>query len=344
VILAVIATVFVAVFALIRLRGEFRWDAFLATFKTIDPYWVAMACLLILLAYVVRALRWRIMLRPLRPHPQLWGLITATCIGFTSVTLFGRPGELVRPYLISVRERVPFSSQLAAWLLERIYDLLMVLILFGLALTRMPKHHVNLGTGLTWVLETGGFLAAGIGLACVGILVAAGRFSAETRTRLTNALAFLPPKFHRKAAELIEAFTSGVSCTKSPIQVFQLFSWSVVEWLLIASCTLCLFRGLQATRDMGWVEVIVFLGFTSFGSILQIPGIGGGLQVAGVLVLTKVLGLNLETASGISILFWFLGFVLIVPFGLVMMFFEGVKLKSLRHIAEPEPETPASVS
>ena len=71
-----------------------------------------------------------------------------------------------------------------------------------------------------------------------------------------------------------------------------MFSWSIAEWLLIASCTLCLFHAFRATAAMGWVEVIIFLGFVTFGSIVQIPGIGGGMQVAGVLVLTKFLGLR----------------------------------------------------
>jgi glycosyltransferase 2 family protein len=334
----------VAGYAFLRLRGEFRWDLFLAAFKTLDPFWLAIACLMILLSYVVRALRWRIMLRPLQPHPHLWNLISATCIGFTAVTLFSRPGELVRPYLISVRERVPFSSQLAAWLLERIYDLMMVLLIFGFALTRMPKHRGDIGPGLSWVIATGGYLAAGLGLACVIILVAASRFSDATRQRLTAALTFLPPRVHEKAGKFVEAFTSGVACTRNLRQVTQLFLWSIVEWVLIASCTLCLFRAFQATSHMGLVEVSIFLGLVSFGSIVQIPGIGGGMQVAGVLVLTKFLGLRFEPAASVSLLFWFLGFVLIVPFGLTLMFVEGVKLKSLRHIGEAEAKTPAAIS
>ena len=47
--------------------------------------------------------------------------------------LSGRPGELIRPYLIAVREKTPFSSQMAIWLLERIWDLLIVLAMFGFA-------------------------------------------------------------------------------------------------------------------------------------------------------------------------------------------------------------------
>ena len=50
----------------------------------------------------------------------------------TAIILFGRAGELVRPYLISVKEKVTFSSQLAAWVIERICDLLAALLIFGL--------------------------------------------------------------------------------------------------------------------------------------------------------------------------------------------------------------------
>ena len=77
------------------------------------------------------------LLKPLRPHPDMRNLLSATVIGFTAVTLLGRPGEFVRPYLISVKERVPFTSQIAAWVLERIFDLLMALLIFGFALSRV---------------------------------------------------------------------------------------------------------------------------------------------------------------------------------------------------------------
>ena len=64
-------------------------------------------------------------------------LLSATMIGFTAITLFGRPGEFVRPYLIARKEQVPVTSQFAAWVLERIFDLLMALLLFAFALTRV---------------------------------------------------------------------------------------------------------------------------------------------------------------------------------------------------------------
>src|SRR4249920_2578417 len=92
------------------------------------------------------------------------------------------------------------------------------------------------------------------------------------------------------------------------------------------------------TAGMRVTDVIIALGFVCFGSVLQIPGVGGGMQIATVLVLTEFYGVSLEAASGIALVLWIITFVVIVPLGLVLAFHEGIKWRSLRHIEE----TPSS--
>jgi len=105
-------------------RSGFAWDKFVGVLSNVDWSWLSLALALILATYVGRALRWEIMLRPLTTKVHLWRIVVATCIGFTAVVLFGRAGEPVRPYLIARKAGVSFSSQVAAWVVERILDLL----------------------------------------------------------------------------------------------------------------------------------------------------------------------------------------------------------------------------
>ena len=47
---------------------------------------------LIYLGYFLRAVRWKIFIRPVRQQSSVLGLVSPTVIGFTGLELFGRPG------------------------------------------------------------------------------------------------------------------------------------------------------------------------------------------------------------------------------------------------------------
>ena len=122
----------------------------------------------------------------------MWGLVVATCIGFTAVVLFGRAGEPVRPYLIARKAGVSFSSQVAAWLVERILDLLMVLLIFGIALTQISRSGIQPGPHIQSALQAAGLLAGITGALSLALLLGLRYFRGSIRTRLMDALSFLP--------------------------------------------------------------------------------------------------------------------------------------------------------
>jgi hypothetical protein len=81
-------------------------------------------------------------------------------------------------------------------------------------------------------------------------------------------------------------------------------------------------------------EISIFMGVVAFGSVLQIPGVGGGVQVAAVLALTEIFGLALEPATGMALLIWAVSFLTVVPFGLGLALHEGVNWGKFRHLPE----------
>lgn len=279
--------------------------------------------------YYGRALRWAVMLRPLKPHPSVRNLISATLIGFTAITLFGRPGELIRPYLIAKKEQVSMSSQLATLLLERLFDLLMALLLFGFALARVRASGMAAGPRLTWILAVGGKFVAVVGLALLIVLLSFRHFAEPARRRITDALRFLPEHQFTRVEKLVGAFAQGVESTRSDGALLLVLLYSMLEWVLIVACYWCIvesFSGLTLT----FVDVIILLGFVSFGAAVQLPGIGGGVQVASILVLTELFAVRLEVATFFAFMAWILTFVAIVPFGLLVALRDGLEWHSLR--------------
>src|ERR1041384_1501869 len=99
-----------------------------------DPYLLTAAIVIICLAYAFRAFRWAALLKPLSAA-RFPDLFAATTIGFSGVFLVGRAGEFVRPVVLSMRDpRVRPSASLVTILVERIYDLTAVALLFAVNL------------------------------------------------------------------------------------------------------------------------------------------------------------------------------------------------------------------
>jgi len=312
--------------------GAFDWRLFLATAGKLRWGWVAVSLVPIAGTYYGRALRWAVFLKPLKPRPNFRNLLSATVVGFTAIALFGRAGEFVRPYLIAVKERVPVASQMAAWVLERLFDVLMALLFFAYAMTRVAGRGSHVGPALAWVLAAGGRASGVIALAAMALLVSMRHLAEPVRGRLLRGLKFLPEKQYGRAEHAITTFVQGVESTRSDGALVLLLLYSVLEWALIAACYWCLAQSCSAWIHLSLPDVIVFVGFVSFGSIIQIPGVGGGAQVVAVLVLTELFGVRLEAATFFALVIWCLTFIGIVPFGLAIALKEGLSLRGLRQI------------
>lgn len=337
--LGVAGAVAAAAFVAYRWRTSgFAWREFARTLSRVDWNWLLAALALVLATYVGRALRWEVMLRPLAKNASLLRVLVATCIGFTAVVLFGRAGEPVRPYLISRNEGVSFPSQMAAWVVERILDLLMVLVIFGIALTQVSHSAIQPSPKVETTLEAGGAFAGLTGVACLALLLGLRQFRGQVQQRILAGLSFLPPALRQRIDRFFQAFGEGMQSTRSGSFTFRLIAYTIIEWAIIAGAFFCVFRAFPATAALHFTDIVIILGFVCFGSVLQIPGVGGGMQIVTVLVLTEFYGVGLEAASGVALILWIVSFVVIVPIGLALAFHEGIKWRSLKHIA-PESST-----
>ena len=314
-------------------HGVFDWKLFLATVGQVSWVWLIIAILLMLLTYIGRALRWEVMLRPLGRKVGIARLTSDTAIGFMAATLLGRMGELVRPYLISVSAGVSFSSQLACWFLERVLDLLAVLLIFGFALARVPSHGLPLGPGLRWMLHAGALLATLAGLTCVVVLIAFRNFGERATGRVMAALSFLPSNYYNDSNKVLVAFSRGLEVTRGSRSLSLLAAYTGGEWVLITASYVALIRCFPITQSLKITDVVALLGFVAFGSIIQIPGIGGGVQLTAVVVLKEIYGLSLESASGIALFIWILTLLLVVPLGLACALYRGMNWHAIKQLA-----------
>jgi glycosyltransferase 2 family protein len=330
-ILTASAILLVLVLIAYRTRGlSFRWGLFWTTLGTLDWRWLIASICLILLTNVVRAVRWRVMLAPFGRPLGVWRLTSDTAIGLSAGALLGRAGEVIRPYLIAVQAGLPFSSQLAAWLLERVLDLLAVLLLCAYAFIRLPAYHRHLGPKIQDAVTAGGYLLAAAGVVCVVVLLAFGDPSGRAQQRISSALTFLPQHQQDRVGRVLDAFSQGLQCTRDPKSLALLVGYTLLQWAIVVGGSAALLLGFAATRSLGLWDILVLLAFMTLGSAVQVPGIGGGAQAALILALTGIYGLSIEAASGVAVWLWIVSTLAIVPFGLACAFHEGLNWSKLK--------------
>ncbi len=297
----------------------------------------------IYLAYLLRAVRWKIFLRPVRKQTTIIGLIPPTMIGFTALALLGRPGELVRPYLIARHENLPFASQVAVWAVERIFDIgafTVILVAaiflpsqlhqFALAATPEMKHGIYL-IGYALIALVLGLLTVAVLMSYRGNRIAGW---------VENRFAHLAQNLGHRIAHKIREFTDGLNTIHGPLAFLQLSSVSVLMWWVIALAYMEVTRAYgPPMATMGSTKVLLLIGSSMVGSLVQLPGVGGGSQLATISALDHVFGIvPKELTVSCGIMLWLVTFVAVVPVGLLLSHHERLSLRKLSRETEQAEE------
>jgi hypothetical protein len=107
---------------------------------------------------------------------------------------------------------------------------------------------------------------------------------------------------------------------------------SVVQWLFIAAGYYAVLTASPSGPRLSFLENLIFMGMIMGGSIVQIPGVGGGVQITTVLALTEFFGVTVEVASGMALLIWVLTFLVVVPPALALVAWNGLTWGKLRQL------------
>jgi len=284
------------------------------------------------LAYLMRALRWKIFLRPVK-HATTTELIAPTIIGFTGISLLGRLGEMIRPYLIARKVQLPFSSQLAVWTVERIFDfggfaLLLISAIFFSPDLKTLKYYDRFREGGLLLIVFVAVLAA-----AMWIINAKGEFVASLvqGAELTG--------FRHKLAARVREFRIGLNTIHGFSELVQLIAVSVAMWYLIAHAyhQVILSYG-TPLQHVGVSENFLLIFASMLGSLVQLPGVGGGSQLGTITTLQRVFDVPPELAASCGILLWMVTFMSVVPLGLALAHRERLSLRTLSKESQVQEE------
>lgn len=319
---------------LARQNQGFSPAQFAASLRNTHLGWLAAAGLLSIAAYIVRGLRWAAFVTPYAPNANRLEIIANTFIGFAAVVSVGRPAELLRPYLLARQLQVPFPSQMGAWMLERIYDLLSILGLAGWALFTIDAAALPPGSPIAEAIRAGGAIVFGVSIAALAVLLAF-TFAAKAATaRLRDALAILPERFRERASRLVEAFSGALGVSRDPRVLFRIVSWTLVHWLIVGVSFWAIFQSFPSSSHLGLSESFRFLAILALASAIPIPFLVGGFYLVSLALLTEWLRIPLEDSSGITLAIWALQMGVAIPIGAIAALRSGLNWRKIKNMEQ----------
>lgn len=324
---------------------KLNWGEVRQAVNHANPYLLGLAGLLIAVAYVFRATRWGALLAPLC-RANLRNLYIATTVGFGAVFLLGRTGEVVRPVVLPMLDpNVRPSASFVTIMVERIYDMIAVVLLFAINLLWF-RPPANAG------VEFGRVRMVGIILLLVAL---AGVFGlTQFRKKSKGAInwikktlegkRFIPARLTRAILSILEQLASALRVLVDARELAVTVGWSALVWLAIAFANLLVFRAFGL--PFGITQTVFVLGFSLIGSLVPTPGGAAGAFHAATAAGLISLGVQRDTAAAISIVLHIIDFGPALLFGVYYIIRGDINLSRLRaktssesveHQVEDEP-------
>jgi glycosyltransferase 2 family protein len=310
--------------------------------RAADPVFLGGVVLATLATYLARAWRWGFLLAPLERVP-FGRLFSITVIGFMAGLIIPRAGEVLRPYLVAKRYSLRTSAVFASIILERLVDLIAVLLLFGLYFYGLPTPRAQAHGPFLTAVKAGGGLAAVAALAVLGVLLALHHHADRVVGLLERLLGRISARLAAVVVRLLRSFAQGLAVLQaSPGHLLAIVGQSILVWLPIAAAIHWSNRALGI--DLPFHSTFFMLVPLTAGVAVPTPGMMGGFHVTYQVSLTEVFGVAKQTAAAAGLAAHALLNLPVLALGLALLPREGLSLSRMTRMAESgadESEDPA---
>ena len=298
------------------------------------------AILIVLASYLLRAMRWRYLIRPIKKNVKTTALFSPMMVGFMSNILPARAGEFIRAYLLSKKENISFSASFATIFIERLFDLITLLLLIMWVLLFMPDvlNSENQG-GSYQMLEKVRIFGAVSFLLCMFILLFSVLLQFKNNWAMKIVGIFtkpLPHKWKDKIIGIVNSFTEGLDIIRDGRGFISTILLSFIIWFVFIVTYYPLYLAFGIERQLPVVSSMVVLCLTVaiFIALLPTPGFLGSYHLACVTALHGIYGIPKPVALSFGIVAWLITMGMTVVIGAFFIIKDGISFRQLAPVEE----------
>jgi uncharacterized protein (TIRG00374 family) len=247
-------------------------------------------------------------------------MFVAIVVGYmTSWVVPGRLGELVRPMLLSARERVPLGPCIGSIVADRMLDGMSVVVLFviGTWITPLKGDAAEYETLIRTGSVTMALLVVGVTVVMLLASAAGPRFEGWLDRR---------HRAIRWIGRTMISISTGVVALRSPRLGIQLAAYSLMAWITIAAAT---WAGVHAAgANVSFGAILVIQPLLVLGVAVPTPG-GAGSYHGAMKVGLMLFGVSQLTAVSAAFLMHFLIVAPVIVLGMILLWTDGISWKEL---------------
>ncbi len=313
------------------LVSDLDWTTVRHTLTSARPGYLLGVLALLALNHVARSLR----LKPLVAAPvAAWDLVRISAVGFLAIQVLPlRLGELVRPQLL-VRHGVSFGEGLGAIAVDRILDVLMLLVFLGLVAFVVP-----LPSG---AIEVGGIDVVVAGQRASAVLVAvatAGLVAVVVAGPHVQALVARMPFVGERVAKLVDGVVRSLRrLGREPRTTLVAAGWTVVSWTSTIALVWLAQHAFDGVPTLLSSTLVLWTAAVCAMAVLPTPGFFGPFEAATVAALA-VFGANPVDAKAFALVLHLLLFGFAVLAAVASLATMPLSMADLRP-GEPVRSTP----
>lgn len=288
---------------------------------------VSLLVLFQILAHFVRGWRWQFLLRPIKPKTSLWIAFKAVMAGYAMNNVIPRSGELIRPAMASVEEKMPFAGTLATIIVERIFDVIALGSLFVFSLFSYEKEFKSAFPDLA---------GAAIPLLLIisaGLIVFVAIFISKRVSDFFLGLIhkIFPKKIADPLAHAFETFTTGLHGLQRDTAIPIILGTIAVWGCYLTSTYFGLYALLGSGIDaIGLKGAIVLLALSGIAITIPTPGGTGTYHYFIKSALILFFAIPSDTAAAFAIVTHAVNYIVITVIGIIFMLTAGVTLKTAK--------------
>jgi uncharacterized protein (TIRG00374 family) len=313
-----------------------------AAIGSASPFWLAAAAVVVLPAYILRAIRWKLLLYPVKKNLRVSNTFWSTAIGSMVNTLIPiRLGEFVRAYILGEKEEIGFAPGLSSIVVERTLDLIGLLSI-GIITMLLVTTQADLSS-----LVVNIFIAVAIFITAILAVIIIGIKKEDLIIKLlTITLSKIPliKKYTIKIVDFANSLIQGLQgLSQNPKMLVTNISLTWILWLIYTSAIYWTFVAFN--YPLSFVAAILGGALMSLSHILPAtPGYLGSYEAFWALIFLS-LGVPENLLLATAITSHLVGLLPIVILGCTSVIWLGVSFEEIftfKNIVTPKSPTSKS--